>query len=176
MVDAINTALAGVFQYVVAEIVLVAAACVIFLGGTVRASRNLWAGAALASLVAAGIALAVTATFDRPTGDEALIATFALPVVLDPLALLIKAVALGALLIERHELRHVLAGHWSPIGVVGEVRQDLLLTISVAHPFGNRQRLLIVLRRNIVVSSELLDGGHISEGSSDATLITEAAI
>src|SRR5439155_16679483 len=93
---AINTALAGVFQYVVPEIVLVAAACLIFLGGTVRASRNLWAGATLASLVAAGIALAVTATFDRPTGDEALIATFALPVVLDPLALLIKAVALGA--------------------------------------------------------------------------------
>src|SRR5438067_12791152 len=96
MVDAIDTALAGVFQYVVPELVLVAAACVIFLGGTVRASRNLWAAAALASLVAAGIALAVTASFDRPAGDDARIATFALPVALDPLALLIKAVALSA--------------------------------------------------------------------------------
>ena len=37
------------------EVVLVAAACVLFLGATVRTSRNLWGSVALAVLAAAGV-------------------------------------------------------------------------------------------------------------------------
>ncbi|MFO0808272.1 MAG: NADH-quinone oxidoreductase subunit N [Gemmataceae bacterium] len=51
--------LRGAFAQVVPEAVLLAFACVMFLGGTIRAGRSLWASVALIGLAAAGIALAL---------------------------------------------------------------------------------------------------------------------
>src|SRR5262245_1499718 len=96
MQNEINQALADIFQHVIPEIVLIGAACAIFLGGTVRSGRNMWAGAALAALLGAGIALVIVAYTPRPVGDATRAATFATPIVIDPLALLIKIVALAA--------------------------------------------------------------------------------
>ncbi len=42
------------------EMILGVMACVLFLGGTFRKDRHLWGGVALASLVAAGVALFFT--------------------------------------------------------------------------------------------------------------------
>src|SRR3954470_16766694 len=61
-VDAnIFTALTGYFPSLVPEMVLGTVACVLFLGGTWRANRNLWGGVALGGLIAAGIGLWATA-------------------------------------------------------------------------------------------------------------------
>ncbi|HXG12376.1 MAG TPA: proton-conducting transporter membrane subunit, partial [Gemmataceae bacterium] len=53
MNDSIVAALLQSFRVIVPEALLVLGACVLFLGGTFRASRNLWGGAALATLTAA---------------------------------------------------------------------------------------------------------------------------
>ena len=53
-------ALTGYWPLVLCEAVLGAAACVLFLGGTWRGGRSLWAGAALVSLGLAAVALAYT--------------------------------------------------------------------------------------------------------------------
>jgi NADH-quinone oxidoreductase subunit N len=50
-------ALAGILKYLVPEIILAAGACVVFLGGTVRGGRHLWASISLVTLVAALFAL-----------------------------------------------------------------------------------------------------------------------
>jgi hypothetical protein len=44
------TALTGYFPYLIPEAVLGVAACVLFLGGTWRASRHLWGAVALIAL------------------------------------------------------------------------------------------------------------------------------
>ena len=49
------SALTGYFPYLGPEELLGGAACVLFLGGTWRANRNLWGGVALASLAAAAL-------------------------------------------------------------------------------------------------------------------------
>ncbi|HEY1380762.1 MAG TPA: proton-conducting transporter membrane subunit, partial [Gemmataceae bacterium] len=60
--------LRGVFRFVVPEAVLLAVACVLFLGGTVRGgSRHVWGGVALAGLAAA--ALAALAQPRLPTAE-----------------------------------------------------------------------------------------------------------
>src|SRR5262245_59014256 len=51
------SALTGFFPYLGPEIILGGAACMLFLGGTWRASRNLWGGVALVALIAAGLVL-----------------------------------------------------------------------------------------------------------------------
>ncbi len=76
---------------VLPEILLVAAACVLFLGGTFRADRNLWGTVALASLVVAGLAAWLGPRPADP-GPEQL---YAGPVLLDNLAMLVKALALA---------------------------------------------------------------------------------
>src|SRR5262245_40526193 len=83
-------ALAGVFRYIIPALVLAAGACVLFLGATFRAGRNLWGAAALLTLAAAGVAL----YFD-PAASDAPASVAVAPLVHDRLALLIKAMALA---------------------------------------------------------------------------------
>lgn len=78
--------LISVFRYVVPELILVAGACVLFLGATVRASRTLWGVLALLTLGAAGAALYLT-----PSPDAAAVG----PLRYDALAVLVKTIALA---------------------------------------------------------------------------------
>jgi NADH-quinone oxidoreductase subunit N len=52
--DLISEALLGSFKWLLPEMVLGVAACVLFLGATFRTNRHLWGGVALVALVAAG--------------------------------------------------------------------------------------------------------------------------
>jgi NADH-quinone oxidoreductase subunit N len=94
------SALTGFFPYLIPEMILGTAACVLFLGGTWRADRNLWGAAALLSLALAGVALWLKplAHHDPDAGQAIL---YAGPVLLDRMALLIRAVSLvgGAILV-----------------------------------------------------------------------------
>jgi NADH-quinone oxidoreductase subunit N len=92
MQELINATLANVFQYLIPEIVLVGTACVVFLGGTWRARRDLWSLVALGGLVAAIVALVVGPT----TAPATNVVTFASPVIVDSLALLTRLMALSA--------------------------------------------------------------------------------
>jgi NADH-quinone oxidoreductase subunit N len=83
--------LVHVFNLVVPEMVLGVAACVLFLGSTFRPNRHLWGGVALIALAAAGVALYATQPTVPLTGD----AIYISPILLDPLAVLIKAFALA---------------------------------------------------------------------------------
>ena len=74
---------------VIPEAILGAGACILFLGATFRVDRNLWATVALATLGLAGLALAYS-----PDAAPTLQEYFAGPLLLDPLAFLIKAIAL----------------------------------------------------------------------------------
>jgi len=76
---------------VLPEILLVAAACVLFLGGTFRAGRNLWGSVALASLAAAALAAWLTPGPADPGPAQ----LYAAPVLLDSLAVLVKGLALA---------------------------------------------------------------------------------
>ena len=82
--------LAGVFRLVIPEIVLVAGACVLFLGATVRAGRNLWGAAALVTLAAAAVALYVWP--GQPVPAEQLPIA---PLVRDQLTLLTRVLAVA---------------------------------------------------------------------------------
>lgn len=84
----IATTLQRVFTLVVPEAILVAAACVCFLGSTVRSSKNLWAGAALVAVLLAGIAL-----YLNPGSMQGLVAT-ASPVWPDALTQFVRVVSL----------------------------------------------------------------------------------
>jgi NADH-quinone oxidoreductase subunit N len=99
--EAVNASLLGSFQFVLPDIVLGAAACVLFLGGLFRADRRLWAVVALLALAGAGLALALTADLGYGSAAEARAAEYAAPVVHDPLAVFIKLVAVcgGAILV-----------------------------------------------------------------------------
>ena len=82
--------LAGVFRFLIPELVLGLGACVLFLGATFRASRNLWGAFALATLAAAAAALYLGPPPAAPA--EGL---YVAPLVHDNLAVLIRAVALA---------------------------------------------------------------------------------
>jgi NADH-quinone oxidoreductase subunit N len=92
-----------VFRLIVPEIILVAGACVLFLGATFRSERRLWTSVSLLFLAVAAVALAYTNLPesgylpDRPNGASA---TNASVFVLDRLALVVKWLALvgGAVL------------------------------------------------------------------------------
>ena len=88
--------LKSVFALVVPETVLVIAACAIFLGGTVRSGRALWATAALISIAAAALALVFA-----PRPDFAVLIPTVSPVWPDRLAFLTRILALvgGAALV-----------------------------------------------------------------------------
>jgi NADH-quinone oxidoreductase subunit N len=89
------SALTGFFPYLAPEMILGLAACVLFLGGTWRANRNLWGGVALLSLVAAGVVLWLRPLphYDSESGAGATL--FASPLMLDRLALLVRAVSIA---------------------------------------------------------------------------------
>src|SRR5262245_16466766 len=84
--------LAGQFGFLLPEILLAAAACAIFLGGTFRSGRTLWSSVALFSLAAALAALWFTASLPSP--GDARTATFATPFIFDSLAGFGRVVAL----------------------------------------------------------------------------------
>lgn len=92
----IDAILLGVFHLIIPEAILGAGACVLFLGATFRADRHLWATVAFVTLGLAGLAL-VFSPSANPTFQE----FFAGPLLLDRLAILIKAIALtsGAVLV-----------------------------------------------------------------------------
>lgn len=95
------SALTGYFPYLVPEMILGGAACVLFLGATWRGSRNLWGVLALVSLALAGLALAWRPLAHHDSLESGRAVVYASPVLLDRLSLLVRAVALvgGAILV-----------------------------------------------------------------------------
>lgn len=89
------SALTGYVPYLVPEILLGAVACLLFLGGTWRSSRHLWGGVALAALLAAGWALMLNPLPHYTSAGTADASRYASPVMLDRLALLLRAVSIG---------------------------------------------------------------------------------
>jgi NADH-quinone oxidoreductase subunit N len=89
--DTVIKALVGAFPRIVPEVILVAAACALFVGATIRASRHLWASTALAGLILAGIALVLYPAATTPTLREFLLSA---PLLIDQLAILVKGVAI----------------------------------------------------------------------------------
>jgi NADH-quinone oxidoreductase subunit N len=92
----IVSALLNAFALMIPEIILVGAACILFVGGTFRTGRHLWAAVALIALAGAAFALAESPQ-QTPTRE----ALYAGSLVLDPLAIFIKAVGIasGAVLV-----------------------------------------------------------------------------
>jgi NADH-quinone oxidoreductase subunit N len=88
------SALTHFFPYLGPEEILGAVACVLFLGGTWRANRNVWGGLALAALIAAGVVLWLKPLphFDSEEAADAV--RYASPLMLDRLALLLRAVSI----------------------------------------------------------------------------------
>jgi NADH-quinone oxidoreductase subunit N len=82
-------AIAKSFALIWPEAILILAACVLFLGGTFKASRNLWGGVALGALAVAVVALALS----TPTEGLSPAELYAGPLVLDQLAYYIKVIA-----------------------------------------------------------------------------------
>jgi NADH-quinone oxidoreductase subunit N len=109
--------LKGVFRYIVPEAVLLAVACVLFLGGTIRrGNRHVWGGVALA-----GLALAAIATWFGPESNAGLVSTVS-PIWPDSLATFTRVLALvgGALLV-------LLSWDEAPDAVAGEFHACILL-------------------------------------------------
>jgi NADH-quinone oxidoreductase subunit N len=103
------------------EIVLVTAACFIFIGGTFRPRRNLWGEVALFSIAVAGLAAALGPRPAEP-GDAPL---YAAPVLLDHLAVYVKVLALvgGAVLV-------LFGWHEVPEGQAAEYQACLLVIVA----------------------------------------------
>jgi NADH-quinone oxidoreductase subunit N len=93
------TTLLSAFNLLVPEAILGFAACVLFLGGTFRASRQLWASVALLALVLAGLALALYPGAEAGPTDVKQLSVA--PLVNDGLALWTRIIALigGAVLV-----------------------------------------------------------------------------
>ncbi len=92
MMEILNNVLADQFRFLLPEIILVAAACVIFLGGTWRADRNLSGLVCLAGFLGALAALSMTSDWHAPSGA---VAVFAAPLQWDGLTTLTRIIALG---------------------------------------------------------------------------------
>jgi NADH-quinone oxidoreductase subunit N len=80
--DQVFMALTDSFAWVVPEIILGLAACVLFLGGTFRPSRHLWGGVTLAALLLAGLALWMTVVPKSAAVAEADVHVFNIPLLL----------------------------------------------------------------------------------------------
>jgi NADH-quinone oxidoreductase subunit N len=93
-------ALAGFIPFLLPEVILGVAACVLFLGGTWRANRQLWGAVALLALAAAALAVGFMPRLFKDSVQTSA-ALFAAPVVLDNLTWLIRIVSLagGTLLV-----------------------------------------------------------------------------
>src|SRR5690349_3841645 len=94
--EPIISALLGVFRLVIPEIILLTAACVLFLGATFRADRHLWGAVALVSLILAGVALFLGPRSPTAPVQDAEAVIFASPLLVDRVAVLLEAVALVA--------------------------------------------------------------------------------
>jgi NADH-quinone oxidoreductase subunit N len=90
-------AIADSFQLIWPEAILIAAACVLYLGGTFRTSRNLWGTFALVALALAALAMAIRPPITSLKAAD----LYAAPLVLDKLAFYTKVLALvsGAVLV-----------------------------------------------------------------------------
>ncbi len=80
-------ALVGILPYLTPEMILGALACLVFLGGTVRADRHLWAGVTLGGFVAALLVLCLGRQI-QPAADLVMV-----PMIFDPLANLARGLA-----------------------------------------------------------------------------------
>ncbi len=109
-----------VYPRLLPELVLLAAACVLFLGGTFRRSRHVWGGVALLGLAAAGATLAVP--YAGGVSGSATAPLFLTPVLGDGAALWFSVLSLAGVFIL------VLAG-WDevPDSVAAEYHACLLL-------------------------------------------------
>ena len=83
-------ALAGVFRHLLPEMILGVTACTLFIGGTFKTCRHLWATVALVGLVAALVAAGMAPA--APPSGEAL---FGNPVLFDALAALVRVIAIA---------------------------------------------------------------------------------
>ena len=94
-------ALTSCYQLIYPEMLLGVMACVLFLGGTFRANRHLWAGLSLLTLIGAAALMAVCWNFTYSSTAAARAAVFAGPLTNDAFAYLIKGIALatGAVLV-----------------------------------------------------------------------------
>src|SRR3954469_21888325 len=88
--DPIVEALTSCYRLIYPEMLLGVAACVLFLGGTVRANRHLWAAFSLLALAGAAALLAVGWNFSYSTADPPRAAVFNSPITNDSFAYLIK--------------------------------------------------------------------------------------
>jgi NADH-quinone oxidoreductase subunit N len=114
--------LKGVFRYIVPEALLLVAACILFLGATVRGgNRNLWGGVALIGLAAAAIAAILG---PGKAVSDGLVWTVS-PITPDSLAAFTRILALagGALLV-------LLSWNEAPDAVAGEYYGCLLLIVA----------------------------------------------
>jgi NADH-quinone oxidoreductase subunit N len=91
----------GVFRLIFPELILGAAACVLFLGATFRSDRDLWAGFSLVSILVAALALVYGPTATGESADRLLpfvnptVGALHSAVLIDPLAVFTKAIALA---------------------------------------------------------------------------------
>jgi NADH-quinone oxidoreductase subunit N len=95
--DAVLQALIYSYRFIVPEMVLLMGACLLFLGGTLRAKRHLWAGISLATVVLAGVAHFLTERYQLSelSPEAALAALYSGPLSRDALASLVRLIALG---------------------------------------------------------------------------------
>jgi NADH-quinone oxidoreductase subunit N len=94
--DPFSIVLHNVWPNIIPEMVLVATASVIFVGGTVRSGRDLWGAAGLCSLLIALLVLVVKGGFTPAEGEDSRAALFAGPLIFDHLAALMRVMALGS--------------------------------------------------------------------------------
>jgi NADH:ubiquinone oxidoreductase subunit 2 (subunit N) len=85
MNETFSNVLRDIFPAIIPEIVLVSAAALIFLGGTIRADRNLWGFLSLIALAIAGLACFMKGNSES-TGDYARSALYAASLVFDHLS------------------------------------------------------------------------------------------
>lgn len=88
-----SQALLDVFQHLLPEGVLCLVSCVVFLGGTFRPNRHLWAWVSLAGFGLALGALCYANSLPQPTGQNAEVALYATPVFFDSLGNFIRLIA-----------------------------------------------------------------------------------
>jgi NADH-quinone oxidoreductase subunit N len=106
----VTSTLQGVFGLVIPEAILIAAACVLFLGSTARGSRDLWGGATLVALIAAFVAF-----WFGPRTSSSSVATVS-PVWIDGFTFYVRLISLvGAavlVLMSWSEVTDALAGEY----------------------------------------------------------------
>jgi NADH-quinone oxidoreductase subunit N len=88
------SALLNFYPWLLPEGILALFACVLFLGGTFKASRNVWGVVALVGLGAALVCLLLVGRPAFASREEAFATLYASPILLDRLAILVKVITL----------------------------------------------------------------------------------